>query len=109
MHYVIIRDDDTNAFTPVECLERLYRPFLNAGLPINLAVIPDVSLTPAWATVSQKVFYLSRTAAEAQELRARIYTQHPTLFLPKHLPRGGRVSNPDAQSPNIPNWCAIYM
>ncbi|HTL59958.1 MAG TPA: DUF2334 domain-containing protein [Candidatus Limnocylindrales bacterium] len=44
MHYVIIRDDDTNAFTPVECLERLYRPFLNAGLPVNLAVIPDVSL-----------------------------------------------------------------
>ncbi|HVV73219.1 MAG TPA: DUF2334 domain-containing protein [Verrucomicrobiae bacterium] len=43
MHYVIIRDDDTNAFTPVECLERLYRPFLDRGLPVNLAVIPDVS------------------------------------------------------------------
>lgn len=40
MRYVILRDDDTNAFTPVECLERLYRPFLDRNLPVNLAVIP---------------------------------------------------------------------
>jgi hypothetical protein len=43
MRYVILRDDDTNALTPVECLERLYRPFLDKGLPVNLAVIPDVT------------------------------------------------------------------
>ena len=42
MHYVILRDDDTNALTPVECLEQLYRPFLDRGLPVNLAVIPNV-------------------------------------------------------------------
>ena len=42
MRYVIIRDDDTNAFTPAECLERLYRPFLDCGFPINLATIPNV-------------------------------------------------------------------
>jgi hypothetical protein len=42
MRYVILRDDDTNALTPVECLERLYRPFLERGLPVNLAVIPKV-------------------------------------------------------------------
>src|SRR4051812_41545014 len=42
MRYVIIRDDDTNALTPVESLERLYRPFLDRGLPVNLAVIPEV-------------------------------------------------------------------
>ena len=42
MRYVILRDDDTNAFTPVECLERLYRPFLDRGLPVNLATIPSV-------------------------------------------------------------------
>src|SRR5882724_3229364 len=42
MRHVILRDDDTNAFTPVDCLERLYRPFLERGLPVNLAVIPDV-------------------------------------------------------------------
>jgi hypothetical protein len=42
MHYVILRDDDTNALTPVECLEKLYRPFLARGLPVNLATIPDV-------------------------------------------------------------------
>src|SRR5947207_294915 len=43
MRYVILRDDDTNALTPVDCLERLYRPFLDHGLPVNLAVIPDVA------------------------------------------------------------------
>src|SRR5262249_29491682 len=43
MRYVIIRDDDTNAFTPVHCLERLYRPLLEKGLPVNLAVIPQVA------------------------------------------------------------------
>jgi hypothetical protein len=42
MRYVILRDDDTNALTPVGCLERLYRPFLERGLPVNLAVIPHV-------------------------------------------------------------------
>ena len=42
MHYVILRDDDTNALTPVDCLEQLYRPFLERGLPVNLAVIPNV-------------------------------------------------------------------
>jgi hypothetical protein len=43
MRYVILRDDDTNAFTPPECLEQIYRPFLDRGLPVNLAAIPDVS------------------------------------------------------------------
>src|SRR5213593_2767938 len=42
MRYVVIRDDDTNALTPVECLERLYWPFLERGLPVNLSVIPQV-------------------------------------------------------------------
>ena len=42
MRYVILRDDDTNALTPAECLERLYRPFLERSLPVNLAVIPHV-------------------------------------------------------------------
>jgi hypothetical protein len=42
MHYVILRDDDTCAFTPPACLERLYRPFLERGMPVNLAAIPEV-------------------------------------------------------------------
>ncbi len=42
MRYVIIRDDDTCALTPIECLETLYRPFLNRNLPVNLATIPNV-------------------------------------------------------------------
>ena len=44
MRYIILRDDDTNALTPVECLETLYRPFLSRGLPVNLATIPEVRL-----------------------------------------------------------------
>ncbi len=42
MRYVLVRDDDTNALTPIDYLERLYRPFLDRGLPVNLAVIPNV-------------------------------------------------------------------
>ena len=42
MRYVIIRDDDTNALTPVECLDTLYRPFLERRLPVCLATIANV-------------------------------------------------------------------
>lgn len=42
MRYVILRDDDTCGLTPVEWLDRLYRPFLDRSLPVNLAVIPNV-------------------------------------------------------------------
>ena len=42
MRFILLRDDDTNALTPIECLETLYRPFLERGLPVNLAVIPEV-------------------------------------------------------------------
>jgi len=45
MRYVILRDDDTNALTPIECLETLYRPFLARGLPVNLATIPEVRVS----------------------------------------------------------------
>lgn len=43
MKYVLLRDDDTNALTPPACLERLYRPFLDRNLPVNLAAIPCVN------------------------------------------------------------------
>lgn len=42
MRYVILRDDDTNALTPVAWLEKLYRPFLDRALPVTLATIPNV-------------------------------------------------------------------
>ena len=42
LRFVAIRDDDTNALTPVECLDQLYRPFLERCIPVNLAVIPNV-------------------------------------------------------------------
>lgn len=43
MKYVLLRDDDTNATTPVAVLERLFGPFLERDLPVNLAVIPAVA------------------------------------------------------------------
>src|SRR5436190_14498061 len=49
MRCVILRDDDTNALTPTEHLERLYRPFLDRGLPVNLAVIPEVATSTKMA------------------------------------------------------------
>ncbi len=42
MKKVIIRDDDIHALTPIECLKTLYTPFLEANLPVNFAVIPNV-------------------------------------------------------------------
>ncbi len=43
MNYVLIRDDDTHALTPTDYLERLYHPFHERKLPVNLAVIPNVN------------------------------------------------------------------
>lgn len=37
-----MQDDDVNAFTPIEFLEALYRPFFERSLPVVLAVIPFV-------------------------------------------------------------------
>ncbi len=58
MRYVIFRDDDTNALTPVECLESLYRPFLERGLPVNLATIPEVSTNARMADGRPEGFLL---------------------------------------------------
>jgi hypothetical protein len=65
MHYVIIRDDDTNAFTPAECLERLYRPMLDRGLPINLATIPEVSTAATMSDGRTEGFLVKRDAGQA--------------------------------------------
>ena len=69
MHYVILRDDDTNALTPPERLEQLYRPLLDRNLPVNLAVIPDV-----------------RTDARTAEGKPE-----------KFLPAGGRENRPSVK------------
>jgi hypothetical protein len=64
MRYVILRDDDTNALTPVECLERLYRPFLDRHLPVNLAVIPDVSTNALTPDGKTEGFLFAKNGAE---------------------------------------------
>jgi hypothetical protein len=64
MHYIILRDDDTNALTPVDCLERLYRPFLDRGLPVNLATIPNVRTDARRADGQPEGFLLGRNGAQ---------------------------------------------
>jgi Uncharacterized protein conserved in bacteria (DUF2334). len=64
MRYVIIRDDDTNALTPVSCLERLYRPFLERGMPVNLATIPEVSLDTTFPNGKPEGFLAYRNGAK---------------------------------------------
>lgn len=64
MRYVIIRDDDTNSTTPVECLERLYRPFLDRGLPVNLAVIPAVNTSAKKADGTREGFLFNANNAD---------------------------------------------
>src|SRR3954452_22952356 len=66
MRYVIIRDDDTNALTPVDYLERLYRPFLQRGLPVNLATIPDVSLDAQMADGRPEGFLIRKNGETAK-------------------------------------------
>lgn len=61
MRHVILRDDDTNALTPIDCLERLYRPFLNRGLPVNLATIPEVSANVTFPDGRPEGFLWGRT------------------------------------------------
>jgi hypothetical protein len=68
MRYVIIRDDDTNALTPVECLERLYRPFLDRGLPVNLSTIPDVATDTRMANGDLEGYLLKRNGHRDRSL-----------------------------------------
>jgi len=69
MRYVIIRDDDTNALTPVSCLERLYRPFIERGMPVNLAVIPEVATGTCMGSGQPEGFLLP-AAGEAAPRRS---------------------------------------
>jgi hypothetical protein len=68
MRYVILRDDDTNALTLPHCLERLYRPFLDRGLPINLATIPEVDLTTRMADGSLEGYLFLRNGGTAEKM-----------------------------------------
>ncbi|MBE0546032.1 MAG: DUF2334 domain-containing protein [Verrucomicrobia bacterium] len=68
MHYVILRDDDTNALTPVECLEQLYRPFLDRDLPVNLAVIPNVRTDTISPEGALEKFLFAKRAGTPPEL-----------------------------------------
>jgi hypothetical protein len=68
MRYVIIRDDDTNALTPQPCLERLYRPFLERGLPINLATIPEVDVHTRMANGTPEGYLFNRNGWPADKL-----------------------------------------
>jgi hypothetical protein len=68
MHYVILRDDDTNALTPTACLERLYRPFLDRGFPINLATIPEVNVNTRMTDGAPEGFLFNRNGATSEKV-----------------------------------------
>jgi hypothetical protein len=68
MRYVILRDDDTNALTPPECLERLYRPFLERGLPVNLATIPEVDVNTKMLDGAPEGYLCHRNGATAEKI-----------------------------------------
>lgn len=68
MRYVILRDDDTNALTPPARLERLYRPFLDRGLPVNLSVIPEVRTDVRLPDGRVEGFLMARTGDEPETL-----------------------------------------
>ncbi len=65
MRCVILRDDDTSALTPPDTLERLYRPFLDRRLPVNLAVIPEVATNTRMADGSPEGYLLPFHAGRA--------------------------------------------
>lgn len=91
MRYVIIRDDDTNALTPPEYLERLYRPFLDRSLPVNLAVIPAVRTTVTMPDGRPEGFLITKKPgcgqvvpiAENAEL-VRYLSQNPGFRIAQH-------------------------
>ena len=66
MRYVILRDDDVNALTSPDHLEKLYRPFLDRGWPVNLAVIPEVATNTRMAN-GQWEGYLLNSGSEQKQ------------------------------------------
>jgi hypothetical protein len=68
MKYVILRDDDTNALTPIDCLERLYRPYLDKGLPVSLATIPNVCTDATWAEGKPELFLMAKSGTVPKNL-----------------------------------------
>ena len=88
MRYVILRDDDTNALTPVECLERLYRPFLDHGLPVNLATIPDVSTNAKMSDGRPEGFLVFQNDGKRQPLLEPAFAPAHGAFPPFPFRRG---------------------
>jgi hypothetical protein len=88
MRYVILRDDDTNALTPVECLERLYRPFLDRGLPVNLALIPDVATGAKTPEGRPEGFLFAKNGTRAETVSIG---ENPALIKYLHRNPGFRV------------------
>lgn len=68
MQYVILRDDDTNALTPVDCLETLFRPFLDRGLPVTLSIIPHVKTTVIRPDGKLEAFLMARKSDTPETL-----------------------------------------
>lgn len=77
---VIIRDDDTNATTPIEALDTIYRPFLEHNLPISLAIIPLVDPTTSQANGTKEPFIYTRCIQKAFQNDCIPLKQNPALI-----------------------------
>ena len=60
---VILRDDDVNTTTPVERLERVYRPLLAEGHKITFATIPKVATGTVVPTGEREPFIMGTHGA----------------------------------------------
>lgn len=64
VRYVILLDDDVNAFTPAEFLEILYRPFFERALPVSIAIIPNISKISPFTAHGDKDFLVEKSQQE---------------------------------------------
>lgn len=81
MKLVILRDDDCNATTPPELLERLYRPFLDRGLEVNLATIPEVCTSIYLPDGTKEGFLFGRLPANEQRIAIERNTELVSYIL----------------------------
>uniref|UniRef100_A0A7J3SMA0 DUF2334 domain-containing protein n=1 Tax=Fervidicoccus fontis TaxID=683846 RepID=A0A7J3SMA0_9CREN len=73
---IIIRDDDVCYFTKPQLLEHIYKPSLELGLPINLAVIPLVDLERTEPIIGQGEYNKRYLSVEENKELVEFIKQH---------------------------------
>lgn len=92
MIYLIIRDDDTNYFTPQSVLEKLYGQLWDNGIPVSLSVIPSVlsqkkynlgynPIVPSQYTGQEDHFDVSRNESLCEYLEKKVHNTGTEICL----------------------------